>query len=69
MFISAVKMPAGISRQGVVKEGWVAMMCVYVCVQGVVRMEIDQCAVTVHLVEAFEVGCSRLQPALFLIIA
>lgn len=32
-------------------------------------MEIDQCAVTVHLVEAFEVSCSRLQPALFLIIA
>lgn len=36
---------------------------------GMARMEIDQCAVTVHLAEAFEVSCSRLQPALFLIIA
>lgn len=53
------------------KDDWVAVIdvCVRACVCGVACMEIDQCAVTVHLVEAFEVSCSRLQPALFLIIA
>lgn len=61
-------MPAGISRQGVSERG-LGGDDVCVCVYRVVRMEIDQCAVTVHLVEAFEVSCSRLQPALFLIIA
>lgn len=44
MFISTVKMPAGISSRRVSERkrgGWVG---VGVC------MEIDQCAVTVHLV-------------------
>lgn len=44
-------------------------VCACVGARAVACMEIDQCAVTVHLAEAFEVSCSRLQPALFLIIA
>lgn len=42
MFISTVKMPGGISRGGL-SEGERGG-------GGVARMEIDQCAVTVHLV-------------------
>lgn len=64
-------MPAGISRRGVSERqrvvGWGGGGGGGAA--GMARMEIDQCAVTVHLAEAFEVSCSRLQPALFLIIA
>lgn len=64
-------MPAGISRRGVSERqrvvGWGGWW--WRGAAGMARMEIDQCAVTVHLAEAFEVSCSRLQPALFLIIA
>lgn len=69
-------MPAGISRRGVSErqrvvglEWWWWWWRGAAAAVGMARMEIDQCAVTVHLAEAFEVSCSRLQPALFLIIA
>lgn len=45
-FISTVKMPAGISSRAVSER----KLCVCVWGGGSAHMEIDQCAVTVHLV-------------------
>lgn len=45
MFISTVKMPAGISRRGVSERKWGGVSGVVVVVRrGCARMEIDQCA-------------------------